>query len=238
MAHIGTIGDKIDLVVELVGVGHFTDYAFSYYGTEFTIYTMNDAEGNALVWKTSSVLSKEKKLPDGDSEWFVPKKGDKFRITGTIKKHSSYKDEPQTELTRVKLKEIVEVAIPYEVKRKQRQQEQLDSLGEGDFVWYKMPFKQYKEHYSDCETLYGSFFREEYTHRAVIDVIIRKDRLVPSGTRGRRYSGYQMQNEIGEKTTYRAVSEENALKRVIKEHPEHTWECVKIFDYQDNHRIW
>lgn len=238
MAYIGEIGGKVDLIVELVTTGRFTDYAFSYYGTEFTIYSMQDMEGNTLVWKTASVLSIEKKLPDGDSEWYVPKKGDKFRITGTIKKHSTYKDEEQTELSRVKLKEMVEVAIPYEEKRRQKQQEQLDSLGEGDFVWYKMPFKQFKEHYSDCETLYGSFFREEYTHRAVIDVIIRRGRLVPSGVRGRRFSGYQMQNELGQKTTYRAVTEENALKRVHKEHPEHTWECVKIFDYNDYHRVW
>lgn len=231
MAHIGQVGDKINLIVEMVGKGSYMDYAFNYYGTEITIYSMQDAEGNVLVWKTSSVLSIEKKLPDGDSEWYSPKKGDKFRITGTIKKHGTYKDEPQTELSRVKVKEIIEMSLTYEEVRKQRQQEQLDSLVEGDFVWYRMPFKQYKEHYADCETLFGSFTREEYTHRAFIDVIIRRDRLVPSGVRGRQFSGYRMVNELGEHCTYRAVSEENAMKRVYKEFPDHTWECDKIYSY-------
>ena len=53
-----------------------------------------------------------------------------------------------------------------------------------------------------------------------------------SGVRGEHYSGYEMQNEIGQKCTYRAVSEENAMKRIKKDFPDHTWECVKIYQYQ------
>lgn len=50
-------------------------------------------------------------------------------------------------------------------------------------------------------------------------------RAVASPCKGR------MVNELGEHCTYRAVSEENAMKRVNKEFPDHTWECDKIYSY-------
>ena len=233
MAHVGKIGDKITAEVTLVGIYKYTDYAFSFYGTDHYIYTMKDAESNVYVWKTTSFMSVE---TDEDC-WYPIKKNDKIQITGTIKDHSEYKDEPQTVLQRVKVK-LIERALTYEEIKAMKQQEQLATLQEGDFVW-TMPYKQYKEHYADCETIYGSFndHEEENSRRRrnfipkTIDVIIRSGRLKNSGTRGEHYSGYEMTNELGQKITYRAVKEENALQRVKKDFPEHTWECTKIYDY-------
>ena len=94
-----------------------------------------------------------------------------------------------------------------------------------------MKYRQYKKHYADCETVAGSYDDGGGHYEATIDVIIRNGRLKASGVRGKFYRGYQMQNESGEMVTYRAVSEENALRRANKEYPDHEWECVKIYDY-------
>ena len=108
----------------------------------------------------------------------------------------------------------------------------MESLGEGDRLW-EMPYRQYKMHYADCETLAGSYREIERGRDAgsYITIILREGRLKASGVRGEHYSGYCCENEKGEKVTYRAVSEENAVKRANKEFPGHTWEVVKIYRY-------
>lgn len=237
MAYVGTIGQKITADVTVIGIYQWMDYSFSYYGSTKFIYTMKDEDGNIFVWKTSSFMSVEVgKDRNGDSVWHGVQKNDKIQITGTVKDHSIYKDEEQTVLQRVKYK-FLEMAITWEEKKAAKQKDQLATLSGGDFVW-EMPYKQYKEHYSDCETIYGSYddHAEEARHTrkhipATIEVIIREGRLKASGVRGEHFSGYQMENELGQKCTYRAVSEENALKRVQKDFPDHTWKCCHIFHY-------
>lgn len=237
MAYVGNIGQKITADVTVVGIYEWTNYSFSYYGSIQRIYTMKDSDGNIFVWKTSSCMSVIiGKNRNGVDVWHSIGKNDKIQITGTVKDHSIYKDEEQTVLTRCKFK-LIERQITYEEKKQAKQEAQLATLSGGDFVW-EMPYKQYKEHYSDCETIYGSYddHAEEmrYTQGiipATISVIIREGRLKASGVRGEHFSGYQMENELGQKCTYCAVSEENALKRVQKEFPDHTWKCTKIFKY-------
>lgn len=234
----GTVDQKIKAEVTLVGIYEFTSYAFSYYGTTNYIYTMKDSEGNVFVWKTTSFMSvKMGQNEHGDDQWYGIRKNDKISITATVKDHSTYKDEEQTVLQRVKVK-LIEKAVTWEEKVAMKQEEQLATLKGEDFVWV-MPYKQYKEHYSDCETIFQSYdtHEEEANRRhqfipATIAVIIREGRLKKSGVRGEHFSGYQMQNEDGQKITYRAVNEDNALKRVQKDFPDHTWKCVHIFDYQ------
>ena len=231
MAYVGTIGQKITADVTVVGIYKWKDYSFSYYGSTKYIYTMKDADGNIFVWKTGSIMAiEDAKDKVGRSIWYCIKKKDKIQITGTVKDHSVYKDEDQTVLTRVKIKAVIEKTITWEEKVQSRQDEQLATLQGGDFVW-TMPYKQYKEHYSDCETIYGSFESKDIriNKPATIAVIIREGRLKASGVRGEHFKGYQMENELGQKCTYRAVCEENALKRVQKDFPDHTWECVRIF---------
>lgn len=58
------------------------------------IHTFRDADGNVLIWKTSS-----NSLPDMES-------GDQVQIKGTVKEHSEYKDEKQTVLTRCKVTKV------------------------------------------------------------------------------------------------------------------------------------
>ena len=225
--HVGEISKRILREVILVNRYDYDSY-YGYRTISKSIYTMKDAEGNIFVWNTASIMSVN--LDDSGERWYPIRKGDKILITGTIKEHSTYKGEAQTKLSRVKV-ELIEKAKTKEELQEEKAKEQLASLNGEDFIW-TMPYKQYKEHYSDCETVSGSFVSADQYHPAMITVIVREGRLKKSGVRGKRFSGYQMENELGLKTTYRAVCEENALKRVRKDFPEHEWKCVHIFDYR------
>lgn len=85
-SHLGSIGDKIELEVELVETYEFQS-SYSYYGKDY-IYKFKDKEGNILVWKTSC---------------YIPKSFSKGSLTGKIKKHDVYKGEKQTVLIKCKV---------------------------------------------------------------------------------------------------------------------------------------
>ena len=114
------------------------------------------------------------------------------------------------------------------------------TLADGDEI-KRMPYKQYKEHYSDCETVNGSFFRDEHTGDSFIKVIIRNGRMKASGVRGQHFSGYEIEwFENGEKCfhSFRAVSEDNALKQARKAFPNGTdFNCRKVYFYKGYHKI-
>lgn len=86
-SHIGEVGDKITEYVTFIKM-------FSYenqWGTGH-IYKFEDVSRNVYVWNTSTYLDLEE--------------GQKVKITGTIKKHSEFKGELQTVLTRCKINKI------------------------------------------------------------------------------------------------------------------------------------
>lgn len=244
-------GDKemarIKVEVTMQNIYRYEAPAYGYgYETRY-IYTMQDAEGTVYVWKTTSILF-EKVETDGndyvkmDSNgtkyiWNLINKGDKLVITASVKGQGEYKGQPQTELTRVKVVERTfkaktweEITAEKEAEKEARKQEQKDSVKDGDMVW-KMPYKQYKEHYSDCETVIDSF--ERVRGNAVIEVIIREGRLKASGVRGKHFKGFEItftENGKPGRTCYSAVCEENALKRAEKDFPEATgFECVRVY---------
>ena len=220
------------------------------YGTEtVNIYKFTDEEGTAYVWRTTARLCIE--IPYvGEKGWhsfedskgnpidYSPiNRGDTITIAATIKGETEYKGEPQIEIQRVKVLERSfkaeteeERKARIEADRRQKAIEQIASIGEGDFVWKSMPYKQYKDHYADCEVVEGSFNRTR--HGSFVDVIVRRNRLVKSGVRGKHFKGYQFTNEKGEFATFRAVSEENARKQLEKEGFKGKWECTKIYDYR------
>lgn len=226
-----TVGKKINVLVEMKAQRSWTEY-FGYRASETHLYKMQDEEGNVLVWKTGSWLKQETLIGEGEEkevrDYFV-REGDTIRIKATVKALGEYKGEKQIELQRVKVEEIVSKALTEEEKAAIKKEAQIASLKDGDFVWV-MPYKQFKEHYADCETLEGSFVR----HRdgsTTIEVIIRDGRLKASGVRGKYFSGYQVRNiKTNEFTTYRAVSEENAIKRAKREFGGE-WICEKVYVY-------
>lgn len=240
---------RIELTVKMNSIYSYERAAYGY-GTETAyIYNMQDADGKVYVWKTTTFMVLEFEDENG---WIIKKngktyntakinKGDEIRIKATVKGESEYKGQAQTELTRVAVVERTFKAETWEEKqariekeKKQKAQEQRDSLSGEDFIW-RMPYKQYKEHYNDCETVTGSYDSGEcgyYGKRrpATIEVIIREGRLKASGVRGEHYSGYRLENGNGEQVVYRAVKEENAIRRAEKEFGGE-WKCVRVYFY-------
>lgn len=233
--------EKFEGVVKFVNEYHFTTY-YGYRLVDNYIYKFEDGTGKVYVWKTTNILMVEGKEIGGltPSSEIFPTKGSVVKIKASIKGEGEYKGEKQTLLTRVKLLEIVERQLTKEERDELKAQEQMESLKDGDFVW-NMPYKQYKSHYADCETVAGSFKEGNYGRRvytpSTISVIIREGRLKNSGVRGEHYSGYRFINEKGEHVTYRAVSVDNAEKRVNKDYPNHEWTLDKVYEYHTD-PIW
>lgn len=100
MGYFGQVGEKVNIVVELVKSASY-DYRFSkgWWGTETNyIYTLKDTEGHLFVWKTTSGLGRVE-----NGEYRRIEEGERFTLKGTIKEHSEYKGEKQTVLTRCKV---------------------------------------------------------------------------------------------------------------------------------------
>ena len=88
--HVGQVGDKVEIKGTYVRTGSWEQPAYAGYGTT-TMYchTFKDAYGNVFTWKTQKGLCLEY--------------GENVNVAGTVKAHSEYKDEKQTELTRCKV---------------------------------------------------------------------------------------------------------------------------------------
>lgn len=228
------VKQKVSIIVTLVKEYEYLDTNFSYYGTPKYIYTFKDDQDNTLVWKTAVVIGVDIERENSIVDFTPVYQGDKIQITATVKELSTYKNEPQVVLTRVKVKSIIEKALTKEEKIKIKRDEQIASLSDDDFLW-EITYSRYKKHYADCETLAGSY-RDKDSSSAMlrcpmIVVIIRAGRLKPSGTRGLHYSGYEFEDENGNYVCYRAICEENAEKRVQKDFPDRSWKCRKIYRY-------
>lgn len=243
--YIGIVGQKITGEVTYKNRYEYTTY-YTYYGETHNIFKFEDENGNCIVWNTTGWL-KDKKFVDenGMCKQIFP--GSKIQVTATVKEHSEYKGTKQTVISRPRFK-LIELAksldeIQREKKATQEQmrKEQLESIKGKDFIW-EMPYQQYKEHYSDCETVIGSYDGKIDNQgyqcgRPTIKVIIREGRLKASGVRGEHFKSFIfMSNELEPisgkpyRTAIRAISEENALKQLAK-HPEtknNTWELYTV----------
>lgn len=209
---------RIEKEVTMVKESSYERKSFSGYGYEtVNIYKLSDGE-TTYVWKTTSSLVYEVVNENDDVEMYFPKRGDIIRIRATVKGESEYNGEKQTEINRVK---VVGVVLKY---KEMRYAEQMESLQDGDYIWHNMPYKQYKSNYSDCEIVVDSFTRYD-DKPSTVDVIIRVGRLKNSGTRGERFAYYLLESDDGRLQTYKAVCEDNAIKRAEKERGGN-W-CVK-----------
>ena len=228
MGYIGEIGKRLTVKVTYKSSFEYTDYKFSYYGTTHFIHTFEDSEGNILVWKSTNVVE----YVDGDEFKFIPT-GSTVEMTGTVKEHSIYKDTEQTIITRCKFK-LISIGKTDDEIRQEKAEAQKATITDKDFIW-EMPYKQYKEHYSDCETIVGSFDRHEDSYGnchgvPTIKVIIREGRLKNSGVRGQHFYYFTFKKD-DHQLSYRAVCEENARKQMLKEHPNNKdWECIRIYN--------
>lgn len=225
---------RTELTVTVKYIYTYSVPTYNGYRTEDRyIYTFIDEDGKTYVWKTGVFAGMEVEDPKG---WIIYEdktcrfdpinNGDIIRIAATIKGESEYKGQPQTVINRVKVLERIfkaktreEIKAEKEAEKEVRKAEQLASITDEDLVW-TMPYRQYKEHYSDCETVIDSFTR----HRSganTITVIIRAGRLKESGVRGKRFSNYEFTFCVdGESMSDRfyAVSPENAVKQLTKKY--------------------
>lgn len=90
--YIGEIGERIERKVTLKSRAHWTA-RMGWLETTMYAITFKDEQGNALVWKTQNGC-------------YDFEEGDQLILTGTIKNHSEYRDEKQTELQRCKLQAV------------------------------------------------------------------------------------------------------------------------------------
>lgn len=236
MAYIGEIGKRLTVKATYKKCFEYTDYKFSYYGTTHYTHIFEDSEGSTIVWKSTNLVE----YIENDEYKFITE-GSVVELTGSVKEHSEYKGAEQTIFTRCKFKLVEMAKTEWEIQQ-EKAEAQKASIGKNDIVW-EMPYRQFKAHYSDCETIIGSFDRHEdsrgYAHGdPTIKVIIREGRLKKSGVRGEHYKGFEFTASDGTKVTKRAISDETALKRIKKEYPnKDQWELTRIYNYGDTHRI-
>lgn len=91
--YVGAVGAKLDIKARFDHTAWYERKSFAGYGME-TVYIVSfrDADGNLLIWKTTS--------PKGCNEL---EEGDEISLKGTVKEHTEYKDEKQTILTRCRV---------------------------------------------------------------------------------------------------------------------------------------
>lgn len=80
-----------------------------------------------------------------------------------------------------------------------------------------MLYRRYKQHFSDCETVAGSYDE----NRKTIDVLLPEGRLKPSGVRGQTFKHLKftgVENGTGRPVycIIKATCAENAIKRLPK----------------------
>lgn len=215
MAHIGEVGKKIQAEVTYKrSITVYNRFCSPYNYSDSYLHIFEDVEGNELVWKTNSPMSIDTEI--GKNSWAyksIPVES-KLSISGTVKAHKQYKETDQTVLTRCKFS-IINMAMTEEEEMERKMKEQEESMKEGDFIW-KMPYKQYKEHYSDCDTVIGSYDKDEKT----IKVIIREGRIKNNGVRGQIFFNITFKLSNGRIRCYKAVSERTARNRLVKDLPE------------------
>lgn len=98
--HIGNVGDKVALVLTYTGSASWEQPSYAGYGTEtHYIRKFEDESGNVITWKTTAHLG----WTDDKGYWHHPAEGDKIKVSGRIKEHTTYNGQKQTMLTRCKV---------------------------------------------------------------------------------------------------------------------------------------
>ena len=91
----------------------------------------------------------------------------------------------------------------------------------------RLPYREYKKKYNDCEIVKGSYNVEEKT----IEVYIPNERIKPSGMRDQKINWYGFWFSVdGEvfSTYYKAVNESNAARRFKSDCRRYHWEVSEF----------
>lgn len=98
---VGEPKQRMEMELTLVRDYSYERPAYSYGWETAHIYTLADADGNCIVWKTTSWLD----CGDGDG-YRQAEVGDMVRMKATVKEHGEYKGTKQTVIARPKVMEI------------------------------------------------------------------------------------------------------------------------------------
>jgi hypothetical protein len=96
---LGTIGKRESFEVVLKNVFEFmNEWGYSY------IYKFEDENENVIIWKTGTYIVAGKSTNEGNYPvWLGEEKVLNFTLKGTVKEHTTYRNENQTILTRCKV---------------------------------------------------------------------------------------------------------------------------------------
>ena len=96
--YVGEKGKRLESVVTLEDVHHWEVPSYTPWGgnTIKTLYKFRDEAGNIITWATTGFGIDAHKVHTGD----------KITLRGTVKNHSEYRGEKQTELQRCTYKKV------------------------------------------------------------------------------------------------------------------------------------
>lgn len=164
---------KDKLIEELVYIDEiiYEGRSYSYYDDGIR-YLMKfiDNEGNVYVYRKDHHLGIEYLDERGHLQFEPMEVGDKVLISGTVKDVSEYKGEEQTVLTRCKLEDILKHGYMSEQEINQYKRDKQLGRQKGNVEVKTVTYRDYKNKYSDLETIYGSFVRND--EGSFIDVIV------------------------------------------------------------------
>lgn len=102
--YLGVIGKRMEFNLTIL---HKIAYENDWGGG--TVFIMQDAEGNKVIYKGSGYIEKKVFLDENDPErydYVYAQVGDNVKIVGGVKAHSEYKGEKQTIIQRIKTLDI------------------------------------------------------------------------------------------------------------------------------------
>ena len=138
------------------------------------IYKFLDHEDNIFTWFTSKVIGIDFIDDKGNEGWKFINEGDIISISAVIKEIGTYKGEDQVILTRCKILAIVKEAMFTEEKITLLKRTIQLAKYDKNSIYYEIktvPYKEYKNNYSNCETVIDSFVRTD--HGCFIDIIVQ-----------------------------------------------------------------
>jgi len=134
------------------------------------IYKFLDHDDNIFTWFTSKVIGVDIVDDKGNEGWKFINSGDIISISATISEIGNYKGEDQIIITRCKINGIVKEAMLTDEKITILKRTIQLAKYHDVYEIRKVSYKDYKNSYSNYETLIDSFERTD--HGCFIDIII------------------------------------------------------------------
>lgn len=134
------------------------------------IYKFLDHDDNVFTWFTSKVIGIDIVDDKGNEGWKFINSGDIISISATISEIGNYKGEDQIIITRCKINGIIKEAMLTDEKITILKRTIQLAKYHDIYEIRKVSYKDYKNSYSNYETLIDSFERTDYG--CFIDIII------------------------------------------------------------------